>query len=228
MKRLIVMCIFLILILVITIIIIIKSENNFNKEGTIIDENIEKSQPQTSKDLTQLVSNEDNPEIRRNEINQKIDSIIYGVLNCNGEIQEDYDEQKVNQSILEQFVKKNGIYISSRAREKILKLLKETTNIDYSIDKDGYLIEAVNNNDDELVNKINKLINGDKCIIIDYNQYYYSILANTLCTFTLEETSYLEKFSNEEDIIILVLNPIKYEQEYESSIDLINQIINNA
>lgn len=152
-------------------------------------------------------------------------SIMYGILNCIGEIETKYNEEEVNETV-NQIVIKNGIYISEKGREKILNLINNTTNSEYKIDNDGYLITNDNSNN-EISQKLNTLITGDKCVILDYNIYYYCILGNDICTFNIERTQYLEKFENE-DVIIMILNPKKYEEEYESDKDLINQIINNA
>lgn len=151
-------------------------------------------------------------------------NVLAGVLEYSGEIEEQYSEEKIN-SIINKFIIKKGIFVSNRAKEEVLKLFNTNTNIQYILDKDNY----INKNEEETNNiskQINSLVNGDKCIIIDYNNYYYSKLGNDLCTFIIEETEYIKKVQNN-DIIILILNPTRYQNEYETNEILIKQIINN-
>lgn len=184
-----------------------------------------KNQSQITTEATQIATETIDIEMKKRELDEKMKSIMYGVLNCVGEIETKYNEKEVD-AIVNQMVIKNGIYISERGKEKVLKLINNATNSEYKIDNDGYLISNDNSNN-EIAQKINDIIVGDKCIIIDYNICYYCILGNDICTFNIEETQYLEKFENE-NMIIIILNPKKYEEEYESQKDLINQIINNA
>ncbi len=196
------------------------SLSEYNENSTNL-----KDQSQSTTEATQIATETIDIEMRKRELDEKMKSIMYGILNCVGEFETQYNEEEVNNTI-NQIVIKNGIYISEKGREKILNLINNTTNSEYKINNDGYLIINDNSNN-EISQKLNALISGDKCIILDYNIYYYCILGNDICTFNIEETQYLEKFENE-NLIIMVLNPKKYEEEYESNKDLINQIINNA
>lgn len=200
---------------------------NQTRKGQDNDENNVnmKSQPQATSDATQLATEDKDMEMKERELDQKMKSILYGILNYSGEIEEEYNEEKVNESI-NKFKTKNGIYISEKARDKILTLIDNVTNLDYQIDADGYLISK-GNVENEYAKQIEKIIAGNKNVIIDYNTYYYCILGNNICTFNIEENQYLQKFTSD-DLTILILNPVKYEEEYESEKDLINQIINNA
>lgn len=184
-----------------------------------------KNQSQSTTEATQIATETIDMEMKKRELDEKMKSIMYGILNCVGEIETKYNEEEVNETV-NQIIIKNGIYISEKGREKILNLINNTTNSEYKIDNDGYLIINDNSNN-EISQKLNTLIAGNKCVILDYSIYYYCILGNDICTFNIEETQYLEKFENE-DVIIMILNPKKYEEEYESDKDLINQIINNT
>lgn len=213
----------IILILIISLVIVY---NEVRKKSNNTDNNVNmKSQPQATSDSTQLSTEDKDMEMREKELDQKMKSILYGILNYSGEIEEEYNEEKVNESI-NKFKIKNGIYISEKARDKILTLIDNVTNLDYQIDADGYLISK-GNVENEYAKQIEKIIVGNKNVIIDYNVYYYCILGKDMCTFTIEEKQYLQKFTSD-DLTILILNPVKYEEEYESEKDLVNQIINNA
>ncbi len=201
----------------------------FNKKDNLSEylDNLSnlKNQSSSTTDATQIATENIDMEMRQKEIDEKMKSIMYGVLNCVGEVETEYNEEEVS-AIINKMKIKNGIYISEKGRDKVLNLINNVTNSEYKVDNDGYLISNENTNN-EISQKINSIISGDKCIIIDYNIYYYCILGNDICTFNIEETQYLEKFENE-NMIIMVLNPKKYEEEYESEKDLINQIVNNV
>ena len=213
----------IILIFVINLIMF----GNQTRKGQDNDENNVnmKSQPQATSDATQLATEDKDMEMKERELDQKMKSILYGILNYTGEIEEEYNEEKVNEAVNEMDLT-SGIYISERARDKILTLIKNATNLDYQVDEHGYLMSK-ENVEDEYAQELEKIITGNKNVIIDYNTYYYCILGNNICTFNIEENQYLQKFTSD-DLTILILNLIKYEEEYESEKDLINQIINNA
>lgn len=184
-----------------------------------------KNQSQSTTEATQIATEDVDMEMRERELDEKIKTILYGILHCSGEIEEEYNEENVN-NIVEQMPIKNGIYISNKGQEKILNLINITTNSQYKVDKDGYLISNKNSNN-EVGKKIEKLITGDKCIVLDYNVYYYCALGNDICTFNIEPSTYMEKFEGN-NLIIMILNSNKFEEEYESKSDWINQIINNV
>lgn len=173
---------------------------------------------------TQLADKNSNTYYKENK--EKIQSILYGIIQLSGECEEEYNKIKVEEE-LKKFTNKNGVFISERARDKVIKLLRDNTNIQYSIDSQGYLINKSNEQTNDTSKKINDLITLDKCTIIDYNQYYYCILGKDICTFKIEETEYMEKFQHE-NTTILILNPTKYENEHESKKLLVNNIINNT
>ncbi len=221
-KRVIIISIIMIIIITIAIVLIFSKSSN-NKENI---NSVEKSQPQATSDSTQLALEDTDMEMRQKELDEKIKTILYGILNITGEVEEEYNEANVNK-VVDELTIKNGIYISEKGREKILNLINNTTNCKYEVDDEGYLINTTGKSTNEISQKIDELISGNKCIILDYNIYYYCILGNDICTFNIEPTEYMEKFEGN-NIILMVLNPNKYEQEYESAADLINQIINNA
>lgn len=184
-----------------------------------------KTESQAVTDSTQIAMEDKDMEMRKRELDEKMKTIVYGILHCTGEIEEKYNEENVN-SIVKQMKIKNGIYISEKGRNKILTLINSTTGSNYKIDEDGYLLSD-GNPSNEIAQKIEKLITGNKCIILDYNIYYYCILGDSICTFNIEKSNYMEKFENE-DMVIMILNSSKYEEEYESKKDLVNQIIKNV
>lgn len=214
-KRFYVIIFFLVLIIIVTIINLILF---YNKKNDLL-----KTQKiTTSTDLTYDVNSKNEKE----KLKQNYESIISGILNLNGEIEKKYNEIEVKE-INDNLKIKNGIYVSKKARDFILKNLKISTNIEYDIDEDGYLYNINENTQNIESTKMNKLINDSRNIIIDYNQYYYCKLGEDISTFNIETTEYLEKFQHGKDII-LIFNPIKCEQEYESSNEIINQLINNC
>lgn len=223
MKKKIIITSIIILLIIFGIIVSIFIFNNVNNKSN--NKVIEETQPQATSSTTQLSTQNEDITLKNEEIDKKMKTIIYGILNCIGQIDEEYNEEKVN-DVLKQMKLKKGIYISGKAREKILELINNTTGIEYKVDSDGYLISNKNATN-EFSKNLEKLISGDKCIILDYNLYYYCMLGNSICTFNIETSEYMEKFEDN-DIMIMILNSKKFEEEYESEKDLVNQIINNA
>ncbi len=187
------------------------------------DDVISKQESQKT-EKTQLVS--DDSLERKEQIDEKMKSILAGVLKYTGEIEEKYDSEKIN-NIINDFNYHSGVFVSDRAISTIIHLLKETTNIDYSINTNGYLENSTNQETNEISKNMNNLIKGNQTIVIDYNPFYYCILGNDLCTFFLQDNDYMKKFK-EDNMVIMILNPAKYEEEYESKNDLIKQIIDNV
>lgn len=212
----------IIIILVITICCGVWAIILYNKEAEIIA----KKESQALTSATQLAIESDSKNEQQNEIDEKMKSILVGVLRFTGEMEEKYDNEKVD-NIIKDFNSQKGIFISNRAKDKIIELLKETTNIEYQVDNNSYLKNNENKETNDISKSINSMIKSNKNIIIDYNPYYYCKLGEDICTFNIEETVYMEKFK-QDDTIIMILNPTKYEQEYESNSDLVNQIINNV
>ena len=213
----------IVIILVIIICSIVWRITAHNKDKELI----KKQEAQAPTSATQLVEETNSKEELENEIDEKMKTILLGILKYTGEMEEQYDSEKVNTILNNEFKYSKGIFVSNRAKSKILSLLKETTDIEYSIDNDGYLKNVTNSETNDISKAINSLINGDKMIILDYNKYYYCKLGEDICTFNIEDIQYMQKFK-QDDTIIMILNPTKYEQEYESNSDLVNQIINNV
>lgn len=213
----------IVIILVIIICAIVWRITAYNKDKELI----KKQEAQAPTSATQLVEETNSKEELENEIDEKMKTILLGILKYTGEMEEQYDSEKVNTILDNEFKHSKGIFVSNRAKSKILSLLKETTDIEYSIDNDGYLKNVTNSETNDISKAINSLINGDKMIILDYNKYYYCKLGEDICTFNIEDIQYMQKFK-QDDTIIMILNPTKYEQEYESNSDLVNQIINNV
>lgn len=213
----------IVIILVIIICAIVWRITAYNKDKELI----KKQEAQAPTSATQLVEETNSKEELENEIDEKMKTILFGILKYTGEMEEQYDSEKVNTILNNEFKYSKGIFVSNRAKSKILSLLKETTDIEYSIDNDGYLKNVTNSETNDISKAINSLINGDKMIILDYNKYYYCKLGEDICTFNIEDIQYMQKFK-QNNTIIMILNPTKYEQEYESNSDLVNQIINNV
>lgn len=213
----------IVIILVIIICSIVWRITAHNKDKELI----KKQEAQAPTSATQLVEETNSKEELENEIDEKMKTILLGILKYTGEMEEQYDSEKVNTILNNEFKYSKGIFVSNRAKSKILSLLKETTDIEYSIDNDGYLKNVTNSETNDISKAINSLINGDKMIILDYNKYYYCKLGEDICTFNIEDIQYMQKFK-QNNTIIMILNPTKYEQEYESNSDLVNQIINNV
>lgn len=75
----------------------------------------------------------------------------------------------------ENYPEKNGIWISNQSRENFLKLIKENTSSEYEVDEDGYLIikdDSIQNENDK---KLKTIINSNKKIIVDINNFDYEV-----------------------------------------------------
>lgn len=68
-----------------------------------------------------------------------------------------------------------GIWVYESDREKLLNMLKETTNSEYKIDENGYLKIVNKNNQNENDKKIEKVINGKKLCIIKISSTCYIV-----------------------------------------------------
>lgn len=95
-----------------------------------------------------------------------------------GIIKNDLPSYSELDSICNNFSKKGGIWISPNSREKVLQIINENTENGFKIDEDGYLIEkdmmeqGVKN---ASYKKLLEYINSDKTIIIDINDFDYTI-----------------------------------------------------
>ena len=68
-----------------------------------------------------------------------------------------------------------GIYINKKSREEFLSLIAKFTNSKYEIDNDGYLKVVQQNVMNENDTKIDKQLNSDELLIIDFSTFCYII-----------------------------------------------------
>lgn len=188
----------IVIILVIIICAIVWRITAYNKDKELI----KKQEAQAPTSATQLVEETNSKEELENEIDEKMKTILLGILKYTGEMEEQYDSEKVNTILDNEFKHSKGIFVSNRAKSKILSLLKETTDIEYSIDNDGYLKNVTNSETNDISKAINSLINGDKMIILDYNKYYYCKLGEDICTFNIEDIQYMQKFKQDRKSVV--------------------------
>lgn len=76
-------------------------------------------------------------------------------------------------AILEKAPKNKGIWVSNRAKEKMLETLQWITGVDYSIDENGYLQQQKGQEMNSYDEKISQILARDKLYVIDINSSYY-------------------------------------------------------
>ena len=163
-KRIVIITVSIVIILILIIVGVIvynKLGEDSNNNDNIVNM---KNQPQVSSDSTQLAIEDKDMELRERELDQKMKSILYGILNYTGEIEEEYNEEKVNEAVNEMDLT-SGIYISERARDKILTLIKNATNLDYQVDEHGYLMSK-ENVEDEYAQELEKIITQKTAVLL--------------------------------------------------------------
>ena len=148
-----------------------------------------------------------------NSISKK--ALLYGIIN--NRIDEDTTIEMIEKEINETEFK-SGIWISERAREVIIDILYISTNIEWKIDNYGYLeVPTIQiSNSDVLSNKIVNIINNNsKLIIIDFNETYKGIINTEILDFMVERTAYVERLEYNENLLINIINPMRYKEGNE-------------
>lgn len=92
-----------------------------------------------------------------------------------GAIKNEKPEFSEVDKILEQAPKKNGIWVTKKSREKFLNILKEIAIAKYYIDEFGFLNQKIENNSNEIDEKIKKINSEKKICSIDIDSKTYLI-----------------------------------------------------
>lgn len=122
---------------------------------------------------------------------------------------------------------RSGIWISERAREKILKILNENLQTKYSIDTDGYLNIADNSKQNEKDKKIEQTIKLNKKIILDVCDFDYEVdnVSGEIVEYPFSKLcDTIDIVSNNEDKILVIS---KSKIENVSNNEIIENLIDN-
>lgn len=89
--------------------------------------------------------------------------------------QEKPEIENLDKVFEEKYPSRSGIWISERARDKILKILNENLQTKYSIDNDGYLNIVDKSKQNEKDKKIEQTIKSNKKTILDICDFDYEV-----------------------------------------------------
>ena len=122
---------------------------------------------------------------------------------------------------------RSGIWISERAREKIVKILNENLQTKYSVDTDGYLNIADNSKQNEKDKKIEQIIKSNKKIILDICDFDYEIdnVSGEIVEYPFSQLGDTIDIVNNNEDKILVISKSKIENV--SNNDIIENLIDN-
>lgn len=122
---------------------------------------------------------------------------------------------------------RSGIWISERAREKIVKILNENLQTKYSVDTDGYLNIADNSKQNEKDKKIEQIIKSNKKIILDICDFDYEVdnVSGEIVEYPFSQLGDTIDIVNNNEDKILVLSESKIENV--SNNDIIENLIDN-
>lgn len=122
---------------------------------------------------------------------------------------------------------KDGVWVSQQSRDAFLELIKENTNSEYEINDEGYLIIKDNNNQNENDKKLEELINSNKKIIVDINDYDYDVdvVTGEIVEYPFEQLGEIsDVISNNNDRIIVILK--NKEQKFTEK-EILEEFLNN-
>lgn len=171
-----------------------------------------------------------------NEISD-FDILIYGTLDLNFK---DVSYDEIMQTLYNKSPKKSGVWISKESREIFLELINSRTNNEFEIDKDGFLVVKENEKkqlsnteyleDNNYIEKIKEIINGNRCIIIDVNNNYKKRNNNNIINVSMDNEEILEfKNPNSTDLIskVIIINKNYFDLENKEKEELIKRIVDN-
>lgn len=128
----------------------------------------------------------------------------------------------------EKYPSRNGIWISEKARNKILKLLNENLQTKYSIDKDGYLNVVDKSKQNEKDKKIEQNIKSNKKIILDICDFDYEVdnVSGEIVEYPFSQLGDIIDIvrDNEDKIIVIAESQIKNINDNEIVETLIDNI----
>ena len=122
---------------------------------------------------------------------------------------------------------RSGIWISERAREKIVKILNENLQTKYSVDTDGYLNIADNFKQNEKKKKIEQIIKSNKKIILDICDFDYEVdnVSGEIVEYPFSQLGDTIDIVNNNEDKILVISESKIENV--SNNDIIENLTDN-
>lgn len=122
---------------------------------------------------------------------------------------------------------RSGIWISERAREKIVKILNENLQTKYSVDTDGYLNIADNFKQNEKDKKIEQIIKSNKKIILDICDFDYEVdnVSGEIVEYPFSQLGDTIDIVNNNEDKILVISESKIENV--SNNDIIENLTDN-
>lgn len=185
------------------------SENNsvINTNNQVVSENPEEINNMKneinatgSTDIYQIEEEYDGREILQVKPDVQFDVDLAGI------IKKSKPEENELNDLLGQAPTGKGIWISEQSREIFTKLLKNNNIENFSISNEGYL-KIDNSNNNELVNKINNMINSDKLYIINmtgiaYERDYISGEITGYPFEAMDPYQILEPFQKENKLIL--------------------------
>ena len=126
------------------------------------------------------------------------------------------------------YPQENGIWISEHSKEDFLKLLQGNVNCKYEINEKGFLQINKDNNENENDEKLEKIINSDKKVIIDINNFDYEVdvVTGEIVEYPFKELEELVDIisNNNEKIIVIVKNQSNEFANEEVFEDFLNNI----
>lgn len=83
--------------------------------------------------------------------------------------------EEIDKIFQEKYPNENGIWVSERARDKILDVLEKNAQSKYEIDKNGYLKIMDKSKQNEQDKNLETVISGNRKIVVDINDYDYEV-----------------------------------------------------
>ena len=123
----------------------------------------------------------------------------------------------------------SGIWITEKSREKFLEILKQITEGQYNIDKEGYLVQESQGNFNDIDEKIKEVINGKRLNAIDINSITYIVdeVTGNIEEYPFEEIDPFSPYElfETENASLYVLTPNTYKKmEYKY---VVEEMLNN-
>lgn len=182
------------------------------------------------------MSNAENKILENEKIEKRTeeDSISDFNIVLNGIYNKENNDNKDLLSNLDEKIEDKGIYVEESSREYLIEFLNSLTNNAFKIDDKGFLQINNERNDqehNEYVEKIEYLINQNRCTVISLTDKYKVKNDNEIINIKIEDDDYalLFKNENEDESIssILLLNSNRYNKtnNLDSKVELLEHIL---
>lgn len=129
------------------------------------------------------------------------------------------------------YLKKDGIWVEKNSQKQILNFLNKSLQSQYNIDSDGYLYVEEKKEQNENDQKIEKLLNSHKKILLSISDEYYmvdnvtgNIVLNPWKDF--DEYQIYDYVANKDDIILFLTNNIDSKYSTQEIYDSIFKLFN--